>query len=238
VDLLPSSILYLTFAALLVTGVGVFLATVPRLSRHIVPFSGALLLAIALFWTLPELGQEFGWLNAVAWLALGIALLYFIDRFVYPVCPSCSPSHDHEHCATRLHGFGPPVIAAAFLHSMLDGWTVLNARAYASVDVGSAILAGVLVHKLPEALAFGVILRAALRSRGAAFGWSALVQSGVIFGALFYTFASGHLSQSWLQAIVALAAGAFAFLGFHAVHSEWKRRAAAALQQDARVLLR
>src|SRR5258708_11561617 len=68
------------------------------------------------------------WPGALAWITAGFALLWVIDRFVYPVCPACSHPHDHEHCSATLHGFAPPLLLAAALHSALDGWSVAAAR--------------------------------------------------------------------------------------------------------------
>ena len=47
---------------------------------------------------------------------------------------------------------------AALLHSVFDGWSIVAG------DEGGVLSTGVLLHKLPESLASGVILRAALRS--------------------------------------------------------------------------
>ena len=58
----------------------------------------------------------------------GFALLAVIDRFVYPVCPTCSHTHDHDHCAMRLHGFAPPLIIATLIHSFFDGWALAAAQ--------------------------------------------------------------------------------------------------------------
>ena len=63
------------------------------------------------------------WASAIAWIAAGSALLWFIDKRVYPVCPACSHthSHDHDHCSSELHGFAPPLLIAVGLHAALDG---------------------------------------------------------------------------------------------------------------------
>jgi zinc transporter ZupT len=197
------------------------LATLPSISRRLVAFSGALLVAVAGFW-LPEVAALVGWTAAVAWLCAGVALLWVIDRYVSPVCPACSRTHDHEGCSTRLHGFASPLIVTAALHSLLDGWGLAAQRADAgpaAVALGIAIAA----HKIPEGLALGVILRSALRSRAAAFGWATIVQSVTITGGVLGSLASSWLSRSGIGILVGLTGGGFLFLGLHALHGEWRR---------------
>ena len=58
-----------------------------------VPFSGGVLMGVALFWVLPEMAEFFRWPMAIAWTAAGFGLLWFVDRFVYAVCPACSHTH-------------------------------------------------------------------------------------------------------------------------------------------------
>ena len=72
-------------------------------------------MGVSVFWILPEMAEYFSWPIALAWISGGTVLLALIDRYVYPVCPACSPVHDHDHCSTRLHGFATPLLAAAAL---------------------------------------------------------------------------------------------------------------------------
>jgi zinc transporter ZupT len=147
-------------------------------------------------------------------------LLAAIDRFVYPVCPACSHSHQHEQCATRLHGFALPLLAAAALHSALDGW---SAAASQNAGFSMALIGAIGVHKIPEGLALGVIARASLGSRASALAWCALAQMATIAGAGFESILAPHMSAQGLHALLALAGGSFLYLGGHAVHGELRR---------------
>ncbi len=179
-----------------------------------------MLLGVALFWVLPEMAEFFSWQGAVLWLAGGFALLAAIDRFVYPVCPACSHSHQHEECATRLHGFATPLLIAAALHSALDGWSAVAGQ---STGFGLGLLGGIAIHKIPEGLALGVIARAALGSRGSALAWCALAESATLLGAGLESVLAPHMSAQGLHALLALAGGSFLYLGGHAVHGEFRR---------------
>jgi zinc and cadmium transporter len=179
-----------------------------------VPFGGGVLMGVAVFWVSPEIAETLGWPAALTWIAAGFGLLWVIDRYVYPVCPACSHTHEHDKCVTTLHGFATPLLAAAALHSALDGW---------SAGFGGAFVWGVAFHKIPEGIALGVIARASLESRGAALLWCALAESSTLVGAGLEGLLAPHLNATNLHALLALAGGSFLYLGGHAVHGELRR---------------
>ena len=221
----PAFLVALTGFALVALGAsyaGVVLSGIPELSRKVLPFSGFLLLVVSFAWVLPELANDFGWLAACGLMLAGFTFLAVIDRYVYPVCPSCSHTHDHDTCSTRLHGFAGPLVTAAVIHSFFDGW----ALAAAAQVVRPGIWAGVLLHKLPESLALGVILRAAMRTRSGAVMGAAFVQAAMVVGGVLEELLAPWLNPLWMHVLLAIAGGTFLYLGFHAVHGEWKRRRA------------
>jgi zinc transporter ZupT len=199
---------------------GVWVSSMAWLSRRLVPFGGGVLFGVAVFWVLPEMAQAFRWAGAVAWLAGGFLLLWIIDRYVYPVCPVCAPAHEHGHCATRLHGFAMPLLAAAALHNALDGWSLAVGAEQPGFGLG--LTAGIAAHKMPEGLALGVIARAALPSRSSALLWCSLAQAAMPAGALLASAFAG-LGSSGVRALLAIAGGSFLYLGWHAVHGELRR---------------
>ena len=79
----------------------------------------------------------------------------------HPVCPACSPGHEHDDCATRLHGFATPLLIAAGLHSALDGWSVAAGNSM----LPPAFTIGIAFHKLPEGIALGVMARASMERK-------------------------------------------------------------------------
>ncbi len=220
----PSGLLLLIVAIALASAVaGVWMSGTPVLSRRLVPLSGALLVLVALVWVLPDLALHFGWAAGSAWMAGGLALLWFIDRYVYPVCPACSGTHDHDVCPTRLHGFATPLVVAATLHSFLDGWGAMAAYPDAPGPMGAAVPLVIALHKIPEGLALGVILRASMSSRFSALVCAAAVQGATLFGGVVESVAATYLSPRWIGALLALAGGSFLYLGAHALHGELKR---------------
>ncbi|MEO8098041.1 MAG: ZIP family metal transporter [Acidobacteriota bacterium] len=170
------------------------------------------------------MAESLQWSGAVLWLASGCLLLFAIDRYVYPVCPTCSPAHDHEHCSTTLHGFAAPLLLASALHAALDGWSVSASQD--DVVLGAGFFTAIAAHKIPEGLALGVISRAALGSRRAAFLWCLLAESATLLGAAVEGVLAPHLGRNSLHALLALAGGSFLYLGWHAVHGEYRRSGA------------
>ena len=194
---------------------GAYLPMAHGRARVFVPISGAILLAVSLFSILPETAGEAGWLRAGALYGAGYAVLFVVDRYIHPVCPSCSHNHDHGHCEVELHGFSVPLVVATAIHAFIDGWSMTVAQNASAGSMRTTIPIAVLVHKIPEGLALGVMLRASLRSHGAAAAWGTAAELTTAAGALVALFV---LPGEWARDLLAVAGGTFLYLGLHAVH--------------------
>jgi zinc transporter ZupT len=207
--------------------VGVWLTGVKRgpqgASRLVVPFSAGVLVGVALFGVLPELALQAGWAISLLLFGAGYGLLIAIDRFGYPVCPTCAHDHDHSSCATELHGFAAPLIAAAAVHSFLDGWSVATAQWAAPLGLRVAVPLAVALHKIPEGIALGGILSASVSSRPRALAWCILTEGSTLLGGVAGVLMAPRMGTTWMLYPLGLTAGWIFYLGFHAVHEEWKR---------------
>jgi zinc transporter ZupT len=217
----------LVLLTLLAAWAGIKLAAVPTTSRQLVPFSGGMLVGIALFWILPEIATYYGWTVACTGLAVGFAALFLLDRYVHPVCPTCSHTHDHGGCRLKLHGFATPLLLASGVHSFFDGWSLAISQQEGFGTVGLAFLAGIGFHKLPEGLALGALLVAALGSSTKAMLGAAAAQSMMLIGGVLAAILAPHLSANWTSGLLSLAAGAFVYLGYHAIDTEYQQRGVA-----------
>ncbi len=202
---------------------GVYLSAVKSISRSLVGFSGGVLVGVAAFWVTPELARFFGWTIALAWVAAGFFGLWAMDRFVYPVCPSCSQTHDHDLCSARLHGFALPMLLVAGAHSFLDGWILAASGQEGARALSGGVLLAIGAHKLPEGVALGVIVRAALGHNRSALWSSILAEAMTLAGAGAEMILAPSPDTPWAHVLLGLAAGSFLYLGYHAVHSEYKR---------------
>jgi zinc transporter ZupT len=215
----------LIISAIAIAGVlaGVRLSSVRSIARGLVAFSGGILMGVAAFWVFPELAEFFGYAQAAAWCLAGFAAFWLTNKYIHPVCPSCTHTHDHDHCSTRLHGFAGPMLTVAAVHSFLDGWILSASGDTHAAGLVAGVVLGIAAHKLPEGLALGAIVRASLKQPRAALISSILAQALTIAGAAAELGLGAHLGVLWAHRLLALAAGSFLFLGYHAVHSEYQR---------------
>jgi zinc transporter ZupT len=163
-------------------------------------------------------------MSSILVFAAGYFLLFAVNRWAYPVCPTCSHDHDHAACSTLLHGFAAPLITASAMHCFLDGWSIATAGESVAVGIRLAVPVAIAVHKIPEGVALGGILRAASRSRTSAFAWCALAQGITVVGGGVGLALAPYLGAHWVTYPLGVAGGCFFYLGFHAIHEEWKRR--------------
>jgi zinc transporter ZupT len=231
---------------------GVWLTGMRQRARVVVPFSAGVLLGVAVFGLAPELAVELGWVRVLELACGGYGALLLIDRFVYPVCPACAHHHEHTGCEAELHGFAAPLIAAAAAHSFLDGWSVATAQFSLPLGLRIAVPLAIALHKAPEGVALGGILRAAMASRAGALGWCLLAEGATLAGGAAGMTLVPYLGTAWITYPLGLAAGWLFYLGWHAVQEEWKSRGArpaflsaltgmagaAALQRGAEALFR
>ncbi len=203
---------------------GLWLTTAGRRTRLVIPFTAGVLLGVVFFGLLPELVTGIGWAATGIFFTAGYGLLYWIGRHVAPVCPSCAHDHDHRTCDAVLHGFAAPMIGASMLHSFFDGWSIVTAQLAPQHGIRLAVALAVALHKIPEGLALGAIVRASVSSRSTALFWSVLVEAATLVGGILGLAIAPQPGAAWIAYPLALAAGWLFYLGAHAVHEEWKRR--------------
>ena len=184
-------------------------ASAGRRAHILVPLSGGLLAAVAIFALIPETAEEIGWAIALLAAAAGYALLEAFDRMGLPVCPLCSHSH----------GFSGPLVAATAIHAFVDGWGMMAIGSSSRHDVSRAILAALLLHKIPEGLALGTILRMSTGSAGRAVAFAILAELPTIIGGVVGVWGA---EARWIGYPLALAGGAYLFLGTHAIRAWMK----------------
>jgi len=180
-----------------------------RRARVLVPVSGGLLAAIALFGVIPETAEGIGWPAALLAAAAGYGLLHLFDRIGVPVCPSCSHSH----------GFSGPLVAATAVHAFVDGWGMMAFGSGAPGNASHVIVFALLIHKIPEGLALGAILRMSAQKPGRAVALAVIAEGPTLLGGLAGLWAA---QAAWLDYPLSLVAGAYLFLGLHAIRA-WAR---------------
>jgi ZIP family zinc transporter/zinc and cadmium transporter len=203
-------LIQVTLAALLAIACAILAIAVSggHRTRILVPVSGGLLAAIAVFAIVPETAGDIGWIAALLLACVGYGLLHIFDRVGIPVCPSCSHSH----------GFSIPLVIATAIHAFVDGWGMMAFSGGPHEPLRIIVLA-LLLHKIPEGLALGAILRMSEQKPARAIALVTLAEGPTLLGGL----AGLQLAQAaWLDYPLALVAGAYLFLGIHAIRA-WVR---------------
>ena len=177
------------------------------ISNVLAALGGVLLFAVAFIWIMPEISEAWGWPRAVLFVSLAALGLALVDWALIRLGHS------------PRHGVLAPLIIATAIHSLLDGWSI---RALASQPVPLALVPiGLGLHKIPEGFALGWVLRRSLSSHTRALGLGALAESVTLIGAFLEPgtdrFGIARFGDSWTSAVLCLIAGAFVFLGCHAL---------------------
>ena len=217
-----NSVLFVLFGVDLVgTVLGIYAMRSRALSGKFTAISAGVMVGVALFWIFPDMTRQSGMAQAAVAVGFALAALYGIDRFVYPVCPCCTHGKHRSPVAGAHHsntsgtsGTIIPLIIAICIHNLFDGWTAAVAG-HAGSSPGSGVAVGLIAHKIPEAVVFGLMLRGATHGRTAALCCVSFTSLAILAGGAAH---SGFwlLSGTTLIATsLALACGSFLFAGGH-----------------------
>jgi len=152
--------------------------------RLLLSFSGAFLLGIVFLHMLPELYEEEGAVIG-AWVLGGFLLQVVLEFFSQGI------EHGHMH----VHGSGRSALpwvtlASLCLHSFTEGMPFADA----AVASNMPFLLGVVLHKMPMAIALATVLQRAGSSSLA--GWSMLALFALAAPAAIF---AGHLAGDWMS---------------------------------------
>ena len=197
----------LTVLALSGAAAGLLLGKRRRFSVYLGAAGGGLLFGIAVFWILPEIASELNWLAAFFLAAIAYFGIALLDRHF-----------EHADSSPGREVIGP-LLAAAAIHSFLDGWSL---RAVSNQQVANVVVPlGLALHKAPEGLALGWVVGHSFASRPKAMAICFLVEAMTIAGALVEPSVDYSATRAfgawWMAVVLAVIAGSFSFLGVHAV---------------------
>lgn len=168
--------------------------------KLLLAFSGAFLLSITVLHMLPEL-YERGGHHIGSWLLAGFMLQVVLDYF------SRGIEHGHVHLPGKEHGHGHGLPLATLLSLCVHSFT--EGVPFADRQVGGDVVfvIGVLLHKMPMAIALATVLRST--GTGVARSWAVLAvfavaaPAGILTGAWIGT----DLSEEFLVKALAVAIG-------------------------------
>ncbi len=182
--------------------------------------SSGILLAIALLWMYPEMSHASGPFLAGAILLGALGALLAFDRYIYPVCPCCS--HGNKRRIAEQPEMLWPLLAGIAIHNMFDGWTAAVATQTPG-RAGIGLMIGVLIHKLPESVILGLLIRSATRRNREAFLWSIATSLFLLAGAVPYATSQMFQGRAALLISLTLGAASFLFIGIHTFRNAYSR---------------
>jgi zinc transporter ZupT len=159
--------------------------------RRVLPWTAGVLLGVSVFWILPEIAEDRGWAVTLALVVPFVLVLALIDRYAYPICPFCLENlHAQQTChshpfARRVVAIGWPLLIVGCIHCFLDGWAIGLARAGATTSATNALSYGVIVHKLPESAAIGIVAARLTSTRLRAVAMVGMIQASMLAGGIF-----------------------------------------------------
>ena len=197
---------------------GVLAGTVLGQSRwftaQVAAVGGGLLFGIALFWVVPEIAEISG-----SWMAVALALAGFVA-----VAATDATLGYLGH--SPRSGAITPLLAATAVHCFLDGWSVRVLAGRPMTHVAVAV--GLALHKLPEGVALGYILRRALSRYSIAVILGSAIELVTALSAAIEPRANASgaaaLGPWWSAMVLAVISGSFLYLGFHVVIPERHKR--------------
>jgi zinc and cadmium transporter len=167
-----------------------------RWLRLLLSFSGAFLLAVVFLHMLPELYEEAG-ASIGAWVLGGFLLQVVLEFF----------SHGIEHGHMHVHGTGGKALpfltlASLCIHSFAEGMPFADPEVAANMP----FLTGVLLHKMPMAVALATVLQRSGAGMGRSWSLLTVFSLAAPLGMLAGT-AIGGPGHHGLDGMLALAIG-------------------------------
>lgn len=135
-----------------------------RLTKNVkilLAFSGAYLLALTVMHLLPEIYAELDYRSGY-FILLGFLLQIILDYYSRGVEHGHIHYHSHE-----AHRFPLGIYLSLFLHSVIEGLPLAGDELFPTGEHnhGHALLLGIVIHKLPEAIALAALLHHFIPSR-------------------------------------------------------------------------
>ncbi|HRS40310.1 MAG TPA: ZIP family metal transporter, partial [Bacteroidia bacterium] len=162
----------LLFASILASGSLIFLIKriPPNALKLLLSFSGAYLFALSLLHLLPEVYSNGG-------AGIGIFILggFFLQLLLEIFSEGIEHGHIHVHKHDHKHAFPLGVILGLCIHSFLEGMPLV--QHFTDANTQRSLLAGIILHHIPVALALTSMLLASHISKPATFFYLLLFAS-------------------------------------------------------------
>ena len=183
-------------------------------------------MGVTLFAILPETVEALRLWQLLLALACGYVVFSVISKYIFHVCPACAASHFDEATTHRFSEIASAMMLALAIHCTVDGLAMSagNSTNGTTSPAGRAVVLSIImavcVHKIPEGLALGALLRGAGLTTGKIILYVVGVEATTLLGGLLGYLFFPAASPVWVNAALAHAGGGFIFLATHAILGE------------------
>ncbi len=200
-------ILFYSLVAGLATVLGIYLVLTKeswarKNSIFLISFSAGVILSTAIAYLMPEALSLNG--QSMLWLLASFIGFYIIEHII--ILHSCQ-----EGQACKVHPFDKIALLGMGFHSLLDG-VIIGIGFEISPILGLIATLSVLIHKLPDGISMISIMlyHGYKRQKSILYSWIIAVATPI--GAVVSYFLIKDLSQPFLGALLAIAAGSFLYI--------------------------
>lgn len=130
--------------------------------KYLLVFAGAFIFSITIVHLLPELITGAAKPHLVGlFVLLGFFMQILLDFITTGV--EHGHLHKHEH---HNHSFSPIMLMVGlFIHALMDGSILVHSEGHGTSEHGTGLLIGIVLHKIPAAIALMSVLNASIKNR-------------------------------------------------------------------------
>ncbi|MBY0425850.1 MAG: ZIP family metal transporter [Cytophagales bacterium] len=196
-------------------GAGMLVFVLPSLSqknfRPLLTFSGAYLFSITVIHVLPELFHE---TSHPAWSGIWVLAGFFLQMLLEFFSEGVEHGHMHTH-GKHPHGSATVFLLISLcIHSFLEGTLLVHPTSFHDKDDVRTLMAGMMVHKFPEAFALTSVVLFQVGKKWMAIVLLALFSMATPAGMFLSdnVLHSGVLPSSFFEILFPLVAGNFLYI--------------------------
>ncbi len=174
-----------------------------KISMFLVAFSTGALLGGAFFHLLPEAAEKMDYIEINAYLLIGIALFYLLERIL-------KWRHCHSEKDCNVHTFTYMSLIGDGIHNFIDGLVIVSAFCV-NFEVGLATTVAIASHEIPQELGdFGVLIHGGF-SKSKALFWNFVSALTAIVGVIIGYCLVKNIDNASLL-LLPFAAGGFVYI--------------------------
>ena len=184
-------------------------------SVHLMSFAAGIILALAFLHLIPEsveLASPVTENNHINMLTFILVLVGFVAFYAIESIISMHPQHDVDAKDQGEHGkLSTLAITGLTFHSMLDG-IILTVGFKAGFQIGLMTTMAILLHKMPDGIITTSILLHDNMQKKRVLRFSLMVASATPFSAIVSHFLFENISNTFVSAMLAIAAGSMIYI--------------------------